>query len=139
MGAIANIVLADGQATPVNHTFEAVRVDSEGVARYADKVSGIPVGFSLISQSLKEPTKASPNYKAVFKFAVPTLEVTSPSTATGIQPAPTVAYTHYVTISATLPGRGTTANRKDVKAFVKNFVNSAQFTDTIENFGNIYG
>lgn len=138
MAAIANIVINDGKSTPVAHTFAPVTIDQAGVAKWADRVGGISIGFPTISYSLKNPNQGSRAYKLVAKVSLPVLEQTSPSTATGIQPAPTVAYNLLANIELVLPERSTLADRKDLFAFVKNALANAIFTNGVENFEAVY-
>lgn len=138
MAAIAALTLADGQAAPVNHTFNPVNIDATGVARWADRVGGIAIGYPVVSVSLRSPTKDSRAYKLVIKVVSPTLEVTSPSTSTGIQPAPTKAYDCIFSGEMVLPERSTQAQRKDLLAFVKNMLANAVVTNAVNDFESVY-
>jgi hypothetical protein len=141
MPTLGNLTLADGQVSPVNHTFTAINVDSAGVARYEDQVSGVPIGFGRLSISLKRPTNGltpgtsskSAVYRAHARIEIPVLEVTSASTGTGIQPSPTIAYSTMYDISAVIPARATLADRKDSFAYAKNFLANAVATDVFVN------
>lgn len=134
MTAIAALTLADGQATPVSHTFGVVGINASNVARWADRSGGIQVGYPTVSLLVKEPIKGNPNYKVSAKVTLPVLEQTSASTATGIQPAPTKAYELTSTMDFTLPARSTLQNRKDLFAYVKNLMANAIMTAAIENY-----
>jgi len=139
MTAIAALTLADGQGTPVNHTFNPVNIDNVGVAKWADRSGGIALGFPTVSFSLRNPTQSSRAYKLTAKVVTPVLEVTSPSTASGIQPAPTLAYNLIATLDMVLPERSTVAQRKDLLAFLKNYLaNAAVMTAAVENFEAVY-
>lgn len=140
MTAIAALTLADGQATPANHTFAPVNIDANGVARWADRSGGIALGFPQISFSNRAPAgKAARNYRQTVKVVVPILEQTSASTATGIQPAPTKAYDLIFTGEFVLPERSTAAQRADLLAYVKNFfANSAVIPPAINTFESVY-
>lgn len=83
-----------------------------GVAKWVDKSGGIPVGYPVLTLSVREPTKASRVYKVTAKVDIPTLEQTSASTASGIQPAPTKAYSCQCVMEFLLPERSTNAERK---------------------------
>lgn len=131
MSAIASMTLNDGQATPAAHTFGVVNVDAAGIAKWVDRASGIALGFPQITLSLRQPTKGSRNYKLMAKILVPTLEVTSPSTSTGIQPAPTLAYNHLATIEMIMPERGSALERANALAYLKNFLAHANFTNAV--------
>lgn len=138
MTAIAALVLADGQATPVNHTFNPVNIDQAGVAKWADRSGGIALGFPVVTFSLRNPSKTSRNYKVSAKVVVPVLEVTSPSTATGIQPAPTLAYNMTGTIDMILPERSTLGQRDDLRAYMKNVLGHAVLTAAAQSFESVY-
>jgi len=138
MSAIAAMGLNDGQATPVSHTFSPVNIDSNGIAKWADRSGGIALGYPTITFSMRQPSKASRAYKVTAKIVTPVLEVTSPSTASGIQPAPTLAYNLMATVEFVLPERSTLAQRKDVAAYLRNLLISGMFTQATENFENVY-
>lgn len=138
MSAIAPLVLADGQATPVNHTFNPVNIDSAGVAKWADRSGGIALGYPVVTLSSRQPTAQSRNYKVTAKVVVPVLDITSPSTGTGIQPAPSKAYDVWCNIDFVLPERSTLQQRKDILAYVKNFLANANLSAAITDFESIY-
>lgn len=138
MTAIAALTINDGAAPPVAHTFNPVNIDNAGVARWADRIGGIAVGFPVVSLSMRQPTAGSRAWKLVGKVVVPTLEVTSPSTGTGIQPAPTKAYDVLASFEMVLPERSTLQQRKDGLAFFRNFLANAVITTSVENFESVY-
>jgi len=138
MTAIAALTLADGQATPVNHTFSPVKVDAAGIAKWVDRSGGIALGYPTITMSVKEPSKGSRNFKVTRKLVIPVLEVTSPSTTTGIQPAPTLAYNMIQNVEWVLPERSTLAQRSDLIAYAKNFDALAVSTEAVKNFETVY-
>lgn len=139
MAAIANVVINDGLATPVAHTFAPVTIDAQGVAKWADRSGGISVGFPTLSYSLKNPTGNSKSYKMTAKVTLPVLEQTSPSTSTGIQPAPVVGYNLIANVEMVLPERSTTQDRKNLLAYVKNFMaNASVVTAGVENYETVY-
>lgn len=131
MAAFSSFTLNDGQATPIAHTFFPAS-QSAGITKWADKVGGIQLGYPTITQSLREPTKDSPTCKVVAKVVLPVLEVTSPSTATGIQPAPTKAFEMIANIDVIIPTRATAAQKADMYAYLKNYINLAVFGDAIK-------
>lgn len=138
MTAIAALTLADGQTTPVNHTFNPVNIDQSGVARWADRSGGIAIGYPVITFAMRAPTKTSRNYKATAKVVTPVLEQTSASTATGIQPAPTKAYDLIFTCEFVLPERSTLAQRNDALAYAKNLLQNGVLTAAVQNFESVY-
>jgi hypothetical protein len=138
MTSLAAIVLADGQATPVNHTFSPVGIDAVGVAKLVDRSGGISIGFPALTISVRSPSKGSKNYRVIGKVVVPTLEVTSPSTGSGIQPAPTKAYDLLGTIEFVLPERSTLLERQNVFAYMKNLMANANLSSAVTTFETIY-
>lgn len=140
MTAIAALTLLDGQTTPVSHTFSPVNIDQAGVARWADRVGGIALGFPVLSFSNKSPvSKGSRNFRQTVKIVVPVMEQTSASTATGIQPAPTKSYDLIFNGEFILPERSTLAQRNDLLAYVKNFLaNASVITAAVQNFESVY-
>lgn len=140
MPARANIVVNDGKATPVAHTFNPAEDGDLDI--FEDKSGGIAIGFPLITLRFRRPTgpqngsQSSANgrvYRAQLNFSWPVLEVTSPSTGTGIQPAPTVAYVLRSNQEWILPERSTQADRKDLRAIVYNSLNNADIKKVLED------
>lgn len=139
MPAIGNLTINDGQAAPVAHTFAPSGI-SGLVASYADRSGGIPVGYNTVDASLRPPSAQSREkmYLATVRIKTPILDVTSPSTASGIQPAPTVGYTPIAELKFWLPERSTLQNRKDLRAYAKNIMADAVVTALVETLENVY-
>lgn len=139
MAAITSIVINDGAGTPVAHTFAPESIIAE-LATWTDKVTGIAVGYGYITQSIRKPMKGSTSkqYKVTHKVWVPTLEVTSPATGTGIQPAPTKAYECAAILEWLLPERSTQQERKHIFAFVKNFIATSIPKVAVEDLEPVY-
>lgn len=99
-------------AAASDSTFSPVGYVAPGVAKWVNRSGGIPVGYPVVTLQLRGPTQGSRVYKATMKLVVPTLEVTSPSTATGIQPAPTKAYDITFVVEGLFPERCTETERR---------------------------
>lgn len=138
MTAIAALTLNNGETTPVAKTFNPVNIDANGVAKWADRSGGVALGYPIITYSLKSPNKDSRAYKLTAKVTLPVLEQTSPSTSTGIQPAPTLAYNVLATVEFAMPERSTQQQRKDVRAFLANFVANSVVTAGVNDFESVY-
>lgn len=140
MSALAPLFLPDGATTPVTHSFYPVRIDAAGVATYADRSSGIALGFPTFTYSIRSPlTKGtSRNYKVMAKMVLPVLEVTSPSTSTGIQPAPTKAYDLIATVEFVLPERSSLQERKNLLAFTWNALANDIINNGVQSFESVY-
>lgn len=92
-------------------TFDPEGRDVKGVSRWVDRSGGIAIGYPNLSMSMRRPTVGSRLWKAQVKLALPTMDVTSPSTGSGIQPAPSKAYENACVMEWLLPERGTSAER----------------------------
>lgn len=138
MAAIASITLNDGASTPVAHTFSPVNKGPDGVALWKDRSSGISLGFPAVSLSVRAPSKASRNYKVTAKVVVPTLDVTSPSTSTGIQPAVTKAYDSIAVMTFTLSERTTELERTHLLAYVTHLLANANLVNAVKLYEDVY-
>lgn len=146
MPAIGNITINDGAATPVAHTFSPTKIDSNNVAYLHDRSGGIAIGYPSIALLTKLPSpagagQASGSNRVIrnnFKIELPILEVTSASTGSGIQPAPTLSYLCGVDINFRIAERSTLQNRKDILAFAKNLLSNASIVAMVENSEVVY-
>lgn len=138
MAAIAALTLADGQATPVNHTYSPSPDLNSNLPRWEDRSGGIAMGFPVLTMSVRRPTKDYRSYKVHMKVATPILETTSASTASGIPPGPVVSYTLLGNLEFVLPERSTLQQRKDILAYVKNALANAIMTSAVQDFEPVY-
>lgn len=135
----SNIVLADAQGTPVNHTFVPLGPDSDGIFWFEDQSADSPIGYWRISYQLKRPAvgkagqSAQRTYRAVIGLHEPILETVSNNTVSGIAPAPTVAYVPRSFTEYVMPERGTLQNRKDLRKMTANLQAEAQLVSLVEN------
>lgn len=136
MSALAPIIIAD--SIPANRTFAPVGIDVAGVAKLTDRTSGIAIGFPVLTLSVRSPNKGSRNYKVMGKLVIPTLEATSPSTATGIQPAPTKAYDSIGMFEFVIPERSTPLERANLLALVRSALLNANVSNAVQTFETIY-
>lgn len=118
MAAIADIVLADGLATPVNHTFNPTKKDGS-IITYHDKILGVAAGYPSLTLGNRLPSGKNGNYKTTGRIRLPVLE-TAATAASGFTPGPTVAYSLTANIDVVVPERATLAERKDLHAYLKN-------------------
>lgn len=137
MSAIANIVINDGQATPVAHTFAPAKTVSD-FALLEDRASGVYIGYNKLTFALTRPTgpskEATRNLKLSIKIETPKMEVVSNSTISGILPAPTVSYRPVAELVCTIPERSSLQDRKDLQALMKNLLANSFVTDAFEKF-----
>nr|QDH87706.1 MAG: hypothetical protein H4BulkL24436e10201_000002 [Leviviridae sp.]QDH91521.1 MAG: hypothetical protein H2Rhizo31243e3675_000002 [Leviviridae sp.] len=96
----------------VDTTLNPEGINPNGISAWVDRSGGIAIGYPRLTMSVRPPTKASRIYKIQAKLVLPTLEQTSASTMTGIQPAPTKAYDCTCVMEFFLPERSTLAERQ---------------------------
>lgn len=140
MPAFGNIVINDGKATPVAHTFGPLRIDEKAVATYLDRAAGVGIGFGKLAVSLRSPMgnvkpgdvsdAAKRVYKAVLTLDLPTLE--------SVSTVPTVAYVHQARVELTLPERGTLADRKDLLMLLRNALANTSLNSVFETLESVY-
>lgn len=136
----SNIVLADAQATPVNHTFVPIGRDKKGLFWFEDQSAANSIGYWKISVDLAKPpvavAKTSSEGRTVrAKIAMhePVLETVSNNTVSGIAPAPTVSYVPRCFVEFVLPERATLQNRKDLRKMIALALAETQITGLVEN------
>lgn len=140
----SNIVIADAQATPVNHTFVPIGRDKNGVMIFEDQSQANAIGFWRLTVDLKRPPapngKASSegrSYRARVELSEPILETVSNNTVSGISPAPTVSYTPRAFCDFVMPERGSLQNRKDLRKMLALALADTQVIATVETLAYI--
>jgi hypothetical protein len=134
MSAIAPIVINDGQATPVAHTFNPVRSSPD--AFYREALSTINIlGQGTVSMRLSSDGTLN---RVKMSLALPSLETATGANSQGYTAAPKVAYTNTVNFEFILPSRGTAAQRKDLRVLASNLLLNAQIIDALENLNIPY-
>lgn len=133
MSIRANVTLTDAATTPVNHVFYPVTSKGDVLFWRDRTVTTIPIGQDKLSLLQRTPTKDAQVYKYSWKLESPTLEQTSASTATGIQPQPTLAYNNLASLDLVFHERSTLQERKDLLAKVRDLIDEAIVTAQAEN------
>lgn len=144
MSAVANIVLADALATPVNHTFLPLGPDAKGVWWFEDQSQSTPVGYWRVSLELVRAKPPAPGESAKDRLArirvafhQPTLETLSNNSA-GIIPAPQVAYIVRSATEFIVSERSTLQNRKDQRKIQMNLLNDPQVVAMVEQLQAVF-
>lgn len=114
---VASLPTTDA-ATAQTGSFSPEGFKQPGVTKWVNRAPGIALGMPSLTMSVRPPTQASRVYKVTAKLVIPTLEQTSPSTATGIQPAPTKAYDCTFVGEFMLPERSTLTERQNLLSCV---------------------
>jgi hypothetical protein len=143
MPAAANIVINDGAGSPVAHTFSPLGKDPKGVYRFEQTVptptnvaSAKRLGVSQV-RSFGTKGALTSQSKVIWTIDYPTMETLGTNDA-GITPAPTVAYVNSKREEYTLPERGSTQERKDVRTFGINLGANAIYIATIDALQPVY-
>lgn len=140
MPAIASLVINDGQATPVAHTFAPARITADNgkvIALFEDRVSGILVGYWRLRSEVS-PVNSNKMYKLRFIIERATLETLSNNTSSGINPAPTLAYYTTAALEIWAHQRSTVAERKDARTLMANMLANANIQAVIDNIEAFY-
>lgn len=128
MPAQANLVINDGQGTPVAHTFvpngAMQQLDKKVVSEWVDRSPAVKVGYFTIREQ-HAPSNNNKLEKIRWVITRPTTE--TPSGAT----TPVAAYENTIVIEAWIHDRATAAETADMAAFAKNFAASAYFTTKV--------
>lgn len=136
MAAIANIILADGQATPVNHTFNPVRQEGD-FSLWWDKVSGVQAGYSELTVQTNASNTESEVNRLKIGLMVPTLETAS-TNASGFTPGPTRAYMSRANLEFIVPKRATLQERKDIYAYMAQILAATVFKNMVVDLDTPY-
>jgi hypothetical protein len=129
MPAITSIILADGQNTPVNKTFEVVTAQqgADAPAVWAERSGGTYASFKNMTMSVRR-AQNSTSTKVVLRIKDPTVDP-----VTGA-----VKLNTLVAIDFTLPDAANLQNRKDILAYAKNLLANAVVADAVHNMSPAY-
>lgn len=127
-----DLVINDGQATPVAKTF-SVRGADMSLAIWKDISGGIAIGTPTVTLSNKDSESQTGSYKTELRITVPVLETIS-GDAGGYAAVPKVAYKMFGKVELVAPNRATLQNRKDIFAFVANALANAQIKGSFVDF-----
>lgn len=135
MAAAVNIVLADAQATPVNHTFIPLGPMKGFDMVWEDQSQSSPNGYWRIGVTQVRPSNSkTAGGPIVTKVTLlePVLEAIAPA-ASGLTQPPTVAYTPSVVTEYRCSDRSNLAIRKDLRKMNANLQAEAQMVAWVES------
>lgn len=135
MAVFANIVLNDGAATPVAHTF-AVKSNDNSVTTFEDRVGGVPIGYGKL---IFRTSETSEQRTVKVDIVVPVLEAVSGANAAGFTPPAKVAYQNIGKLEFRTSLRSTLQQRKDLVAYVKNVAALTLVSSIVADSENISG
>jgi hypothetical protein len=109
-----NIVLTDGAATPVNHTFTPNPVAVDKTA-WTKRSGGILIGNEKLTVKVHE-AEGNEQYSVVsIRLYRPVLETISGENSGGLVAQPTLAYVNYAELTYRFHKRSTEQMRKDLR------------------------
>lgn len=129
MPQAGSIAIADGQSTPVNHTFTPKKLQ-DGILAYFEEASGIPAARLNLTVSVRPPVGTGQMYRATVSFAVPAVAVVN-----GIQ---TVDHTNRVNMEFLVHQNSTDAEMKNLFAFAKNGLGNSQIAEAVTTLSPFY-
>lgn len=129
MGQAANIVLNDGQATPVAVTFSPESV-TPALSSFADRTAGVASGFRRLKVS-----NAFAAGKSVVNRSKYSVEYPVTTTVNGVT---TVAYVLRANLELILPDGSTDAERKNLYAFMANGLANALVRGALRDLDPLY-
>lgn len=136
-----NIVIADANAAPVNHTFAPNGFDTKtNNYWWVDSSQSNALGYWKIGVSLTRPPEAvgrqssqDRNYRVKVQVLEPVLANITNSTVSGIAPVPTLAYSMRSYHEFVLAEAGTSLDRKNIGKMSPLILQNAQILAVIEN------
>jgi len=128
--AIAAIAINDGAASPASHTFNPVTTDGS-LAKWADRAAGVPAGYITISEEVLEPAGGRTTSKITWGFYLPTMGVDALGN-------PILLRYSSGQLTLNIHPQSTLAERKNLFAYVKNFLANATVQASVENVEPFY-
>lgn len=133
MPAFTSLVLNDGAA--VAHTFAPESLsskDGKNIAIFVDRSGGVIVGYWRVRSEFS-PRNRNGMIKVRYVIERVTLETLSNNTASGINPAPTKAYTTTANLEFWVHERSTVAERKDARALLAQLIGNTTVQASVDN------
>lgn len=138
MPAIANILVTDAETTPVEHQFVPNNGQTKDEPSVSfNKIGGIYAGFEKLTTLVRRSNTGKAT-KVSLQVVCPTLAQTSPSTGSGIQPQPTVAYNRLAKVEFTFPDACTLQERKNIRAMVTSLLTQEAILSAIDDMSPLY-
>lgn len=141
MPAFSAITISDGESTPVAHTFSPSALESvKGgtvIATFEDRAGGIVVGYHRI-RAERMPRTANGIFRMRYTLEYATLETLSNNTSSGINPAPTLAYTTKGEYTQFASQRSTKQERKNVRVLMAALLVNSGVISALEDLESYY-
>lgn len=123
MSAIANVVVYDGEATQVAHTFKPIYVRNENgaqVAFYREAIAGVPLDAQPTLTLSQKPLPSGVTRLSA-RIAIPVMESVSGQNSAGYTAAPKVAYVTTGEVVLYAPSRSTPQQRRNLR-YMLNYI-----------------
>lgn len=130
MPAISTLTVNDGAATPVSHTF-AFAGQSGSRFTFADKASGIPIGYTKITHEVRDAKSATGANSVIIGLELPTV-----SSVSGVNTRVRVSSAQ---VRLNFAQDSTDQERKDAVAYVINYLSNATIRPALYNTEPFYG
>lgn len=129
MPAIAALTINDGQTVPVAKTFNPNTTDGAR-AEWADRSPSIPAGFRKISYEVLPPNGSRTVHRVLAGFMCPTVAT--------VNSVDTVVRYNSAQVTLNLHPDSTVQERKDLLAYVANFLGLSSVKSSVENIEPYY-
>lgn len=131
MPQLAPIVINDGAATPVAHTYTPIGKPSGSAWDfYVERVGGKPEFQREVRVKSVQPTRKGAAYRVDVTMLVPITKI--------VDSVEVLDYQNRVDVSFTLASTGATQSRKDLRVCLKNLFDNSQVIAFIDNLENSY-
>jgi len=141
MPSFSAITINNGDETPVPLSFVPTNRGSDGTAHFAERSSGVPVGYPTVSLNLAQPRPTNDGrttvYRIKYKVRYPVLATLGTSDA-GITPPPTKAYELMSEGTMVIPAACVKADRSNLHAITANLLNSSVVETMITELEAVY-
>lgn len=122
MPSFATLTLADGQTTPVNHTFTPVSLQS-GLGVWNDRSKSVLLEQPYVTAKTTKSANSTGLLRQQFTINVPLYSAVDGKQLNNVG----------ATIEVRIPANSTQAQRDDIAAYVKNFAASTVFAAMVKN------
>lgn len=127
MSTQANIVVFDGAAVPVTHTFVPIGTKNDEklglLAYWREALSAVPIFANIRLTTFAKKVQRGME-RCEIRVEVPVMESVSGQNAAGYTAAPKVAYVNQVSVVTYFHERASIAERRLAKQFLANLINN---------------
>jgi hypothetical protein len=132
MSTNANIVLTDGEATPVDHTFNPGPTFTEDTT-WVNRSGGILIGNEKLRMKVHEASGNEQYSRITVVLSVPTLETISGENNSGLVAQPTLAYIDFAEVNFRMHKRGSKQKRKNLRLMLVDALTTALVVSGIDD------